>query len=505
MSLTLTLDRTILACITPSRCKRYIKPQTAYIELGVLNLVAALGKLLLRRLAKQEPIKGHDTMTITTIFFEDVRCFHIRQSVSLKPITVLVGENSTGKTTFLALTRLVWDLCQAEDVTIDFNEEPFLLGTYDQIASYRGGKSGRAKSFTLGAQVRTPPSLLRQSGQRIANVITVSGEFVGKGTVASVKTWLLDAGDYQIRIDYAVQGKAESMTVVTPSGTVKIVGDELALLGRPRYIIDYMRYMTSESSRNVTRPEIEGDLPSRNDLMLLERISFEYLQSLGKRPYAFAPIRTRPHRIYEPLKDVPVPEGSHIPIVLARTYTSDPRAWESLRKTLTQFGQVSGLFTDVEIRRMGRKESDPFQIRVKISGPAFNLVDVGYGVSQALPIVVDALRQDEETTFLIQQPEVHLHPKARAKNTIFLAFLAKHQHKQFLIETHSDYLADRIRMDIRDSKDLKPSDVSILYFERNNTGVSISPLEVDKFGNIVNAPTGYRQFFLEEERRLLGV
>jgi predicted ATPase len=76
--------------------------------------------------------------------------------------------------------------------------------------------------------------------------------------------------------------------------------------------------------------------------------------------------------------------------------------------------------------------------------------------------------------------------------------------KQCLIETHSDYLVDRIRMEVRGGKVLKPEDVSLLYFERADGDVRIHSLEIDRMGNIVNAPKGYRQFFLEEEKRLLG-
>ena len=68
--------------------------------------------------------------------------------------------------------------------------------------------------------------------------------------------------------------------------------------------------------------------------------------------------------------------------------------------------------------------SDPFQLQVKVrSGPHANIVDVGYGISQSLPILVDimaptrpprgAQRREDERTFLLQQPEVHLHPRGQ--------------------------------------------------------------------------------------------
>ena len=61
-------------------------------------------------------------------------------------------------------------------------------------------------------------------------------------------------------------------------------------------------------------------------------------------------------------------------------------------------------------------------------------------------------------------------------------------------------------MDVRDGKTkLKPEDVSILYFERNDLDVCIHSLRFDEHGNVQGAPDGYRNFFLEETRRSLGL
>lgn len=106
--------------------------------------------------------------------------------------------------------------------------------------------------------------------------------------------------------------------------------------------------------------------------------------------------------------------------------------------------------------------------------------------------------------FLLQQPEVHLHPRAQAELATLIGHLVKVDQKRFIVETHSDYLIDRVRMDVRDKKALNPEDVSILYFERGKSGVEIHSMGIDKGGNLQNVPPGYRKFFLDEERRFLG-
>ena len=74
---------------------------------------------------------------------------------------------------------------------------------------------------------------------------------------------------------------------------------------------------------------------------------------------------------------------------------------------------------------------------------------------------------------------------------------------RFLVETHSDYIVDRIRISVRKGL-LKPDDVSILYFEPEGAAVTIHNLTLDEDGNLQNAPAGYRDFFLKETDRLLG-
>lgn len=77
---------------------------------------------------------------------------------------------------------------------------------------------------------------------------------------------------------------------------------------------------------------------------------------------------------------------------------------------------------------------------------------------------------------------------------------------QLIVETHSDPLLDRVRMDVRDkTTQLKPEDVSILFFERDDLDVRIHSIRIDEEGNILDAPPGYRRFFMEEINRSIGL
>ena len=87
------------------------------------------------------------------ITLKNFRCFREEQTARLAPLTLLVGENSTGKTSFLAMIRALWDVAYRR-TDPDFKEEPYDLGSFDEIAHHRGGRGGRAETFEAGFSAR---------------------------------------------------------------------------------------------------------------------------------------------------------------------------------------------------------------------------------------------------------------------------------------------------------------------------------------------------------------
>ena len=228
------------------------------------------------------------------------------------------------------------------------------------------------------------------------------------------------------------------------------------------------------------------------------------------RPFASAPISSRPRRTYDPMLLAHDAEGEYVPSYLANLSRRDPDGWQRLKMALEEFGRASELFDEISVKSFGKADGDPFQVQVRKfgkrrKGPWRNLIDVGYGVSQALPTLVELLRSDAPSMFLMQQPEVHLHPQAQAAlGSLFCSVAA--EGCQLVIETHSDYIIDRVRMDVRDkTTGLKPEDVSILYFEPGDLAVKIHSITIDEYGNLDGAPAGYRQFFSDELTRSIGL
>jgi predicted ATPase len=119
-------------------------------------------------------------------------------------------------------------------------------------------------------------------------------------------------------------------------------------------------------------------------------------------------------------------------------------------------------------------------------------------------VFVELFARTPGSWFAIQQPEVHLHPRAQAAIGDILYELATIESKGFLVETHSDYLIDRFRFNLKKGS-RKPS-AQILYFERCETGNRVYELEIGENGELPpDQPKGYRNFFVKEQLRVLGL
>ena len=218
----------------------------------------------------------------------------------------------------------------------------------------------------------------------------------------------------------------------------------------------------------------------------------------------FGPIRTEPKRTYDELALDFSSEGRHTPYLIRRMLNSKSQATR-LKDFIEKVGKASGLFQDVRTQSFGRGSNPRFELDIVLDDKALNILNVGYGVSQSLPIIVELLARDKGTWFAIQEPEIHLHPRAQAALGDVLFEMAVTDHKRFLVETHSDYAIDRFRMNYKNGRSEKPQS-QILFFERRDKHNIVTPLSIGKSGELpADQPENYRQFFIREQMELLGI
>lgn len=422
------------------------------------------------------------------LLIENVRCFAGRHEIPIRPLTVLVGENSSGKSTLLAALSIVCD--SRFPFNPEFNQPPYSLGNFQTIATHQG-KNGRPPRFSLG---------FKSGSDALPNDI----DAVPRHLIATYA------------LNRRITGLSE-LRVARAKGTAAM----RLLPGKEKYEIEVVAAPTSDWSTErfqvpaVLRVERESDI-SKLYLSQFPGISpTEFLRALNlskvftdlslTSAVSIAPIRTKPKRTYDEASEDYSPEGGHVPFVLARVLSGGPdsKAKRGLVTGLSRFGEESGLFKGIDIRNLGDRPGEPFQVMVTVAGGPTNLLDVGYGVSQALPLVVQSILAADEDLLLLQQPEVHLHPKAQAALGSFFVDIHAHSGKSFVVETHSDYIVDRIRMEIADGK-LPSEAFLILYLERHGTETTVYPITVDSLGNLLGVPPTYREFFLREAVNLLS-
>ena len=141
---------------------------------------------------------------VARLQFEGIRCFSTPQDAIVRPVTLLVGENSSGKSTFLALCQIASSITNGIVQDLPFNDPPFLLGAYDQIASYRGGRAGRAKSFSITVSVGNDPQ-----------EASIRAEFVSRDGQPSLRVWRLAVGS--LLMEATPNGSRDTISVVFES------------------------------------------------------------------------------------------------------------------------------------------------------------------------------------------------------------------------------------------------------------------------------------------------
>lgn len=467
-------------------------------------------------------------------------------TIPLAPLTVLAGANSSGKSTVLQSMLMIAQTLQSPvtERPIVLNGPMVRLGTFDDVRSYGSDAGTVLVGFALRA--------------RAANIGSDLADFV-VSTSALTCHVAFDVGDAQelsrlhptmqhsmIKYDHR-RGVAEATTefwLRRSSLAPRLISKHRlgAILGEflPDRIFDIEHITNSEENSYTGRvfvnpqshflPEsgwtirlIDGDdlntrlprsLKSSCGFVRSSFRGFRYLGPLRDEPRALYPLSTTAdttdvglrgehtaavfdlHRNtlvrYLPSASFPAPA----PNAPALDKTLRPRSLEAaVLDWLRYFGVVDTLTTR-DLGNLGH------ELKVTTPGIAepHNLTHVGAGVSQVLPIVVMCLLAEEGSTILIEQPELHLHPRVQTLlGDFFLA--ASLAGRQVIVETHSEYLVNRLRYRIAASEgeDLAQT-VKTYFVEKNEKGASVfRDVKVNRYGAIAEWPKG---FFDQSQREI---
>ena len=155
-----------------------------------------------------------------------------------------------------------------------------------------------------------------------------------------------------------------------------------------------------------------------------------------------------------------------------------------------------GLIEEYRINRIENRQDYEVKVKIKGSSEYVSLPDVGFGVSQVLPVIVQLFYAPSGSVIFIEQPEIHLHPKAQTLladviiDAVNMRENSEDRKIQVIIETHSEYLLRRLQMRISD-KTMKSEDLRAYFAHNKTSGSVLEELKVDTYGNILNWPEGF--------------
>ena len=131
-----------------------------------------------------------------------------------------------------------------------------------------------------------------------------------------------------------------------------------------------------------------------------------------------------------------------------------------------------------------------YEALATIAGVDSSLSDVGFGVSQVLPVITMLMSAPEGSIILLEQPELHLHPNAQAALADLLIEVAESRKLQLIVESHSEHIVRRMQRRIAEASPAfaTPENIKMYYCQPGAGGATIDEVDVDRFGQISNWP-----------------
>ncbi|WP_217652040.1 AAA family ATPase [Aeromonas salmonicida] len=233
--------------------------------------------------------------------------------------------------------------------------------------------------------------------------------------------------------------------------------------------------------------------------------------------YYLGPLRDHPKRIYSWSGETPESVGQKGEFAVAAILAASEQERKlnrGLKRHLARFDAFIaqwlkdlGIIDSFAVKPVaeGRKE---YEVVVKTHATAseVKITDVGFGVSQVLPALVQAFYCPPNSTIWMEQPEIHLHPQVQAELAdVFISATqarenGKERHVQLIVESHSEHFLNRLQRRIAEGA-VAPEDVAVYFCRRAGSATELEPLRLNMFGEIENWP---ENFFGDEMADIAG-
>ncbi len=433
---------------------------------------------------------------LTRLRLENFKSWADTQDISLKPITAFFGANSSGKTSLLQALLLLKQTAASSDRGLVFHfgdkNTPVDLGDFNSIV--HAHDTDNILKISLDWKLQKPFKIVDTNSKQ-SFVESEDLKFaVATRAAAERQRKPLIVAEMSYRVGNSVFGMRPTMRPT--KGTKYDFFNEGA---------GFELVQSRGRAWDIPSPDKCYGFPDKvranfqnagflNDLQLA-------LEERLKNLYYLGPLRAYPERRYPWSGAQPIDMGQAGESVVDAILASRERGEKISRgrgyRKLTLEQYVAQLLKDLGLIHDFRVEplaegSPVFEVRVRKSPNSSEVLitDVGFGVSQILPVLVLCFYVPEGSTVILEQPEIHLHPAIQAGLADVFIDAWKKRGVQILIESHSEYLLNRLQRRIAEERILKDN-VGLFFCEMGTDHSTITTLDIDMFGYIRNWPKDF--------------
>lgn len=428
---------------------------------------------------------------------ENFKAWRDTGRLRLAPLTVLFGPNSSGKSSINHLLMMLKQTVRSSDrnSVFDLGDE----ASYVNLGSFRDlifrHDLRRTLDFELECRlpsamtIRDPLSRRSYSGDYLS--------FSARARQPETSRTPQSAG-----FSYTLSGKGTPLVVSLSRDPQRTARWRLDATG---YDLKRVRGRAWELPRPVQFYGFPSEaLVYYQNSAFLSDLELALEQQLGEFSY-LGPLRSPPLRRYTWSGTVPEDVGlagaNAVQAVLSargRSFNWRPKAKTvSFQTVIARWLKRMGLIATFRVVEIA-KDSDLFEVRVRVMprSEEVKLTDVGFGVSQVLPVIVQCFYAPPNSSVLVEQPELHLHPAVQASLAdLFIEAVTARERSaprrlQLIIESHSEHLLRRLQRRIAEKK-ISAMDVAIYFCRQSENGAIAERLELDEYGDILNWPPDF--------------
>lgn len=405
-------------------------------------------------------------MRIHSVTIANFKGINAEQVIDIRPITLFVGPNSSGKSSVIhalcALAQTAKSQNEKRPLVLDGESALVHLGRFIEAVHSRSYSGSIRLGVDIGV-IPMPPTKAEQERR-----VRASCKFSFLSTKKTQDIYISQGEIVAGEQFYQIKQQKGSGYRISRNGWHKPIDGSFA----NGFMLDF-------GSLFIHCHQIKFKPEEIYDLMFTQQAIDYSLKSIRY----LGPFRSPPLRRYQTMGSMPVDVGcqGESAFTLLANEVLKTRSRPHYRE-ISKWMQIVGIGDRIVISRLGK--SDLMDIKIgQGAGIEFPLADLGYGISQVLPVLIQCSFAEPNSTLLFEQPEIHLHPNAARRLTEIFATVATEKKVNILVETHSERLIGEAQRLIRD-KMLDPNDVVIYDVRRKGGCTHFSKAVPDNEGEL---------------------